>query len=311
VNTNGRDYLLDCLAAIERVHPPGVEHEVLVLDNASADGSAEAVRERHPGARLFALERRTGKADNDSLLLREARGRYCLLLNEDSELQEGAVQALLDALEADPGAAAAGAQLLTSGGEPTACAWRLPDIPWALAAAVFVQDPVAVQSSGGRLREVGWVQSSAMLVRREAAEQVGWLDGDFFVYSDETDFCKRLGDAGWRILFAPAARAVHHDQLGTDAASMRRRIVEFHRNRDLYFRKHGLTLTRLVWKACWTWAYLARAAVAALVPGRDARRYLLHALQELFPDRGEGIRDAAEAHNRNLADNVRVRHGAR
>jgi GT2 family glycosyltransferase len=311
VNTNGRDYLLDCLAAIGRVHPPGVEHEVLVLDNASADGSAEAVRERHPEVRLFALERRTGKADNDSLLLREARGRYCLLLNEDSELQEGAVQALLDTLEADPGAAAAGAQLLTSGGEPTACAWRLPDIPWALAAAVFLQDPVAVQSSGDRVREVGWVQSSAMLVRRAAAEQVGWLDGDFFVYSDETDFCKRLRDAGWRILFAPTARAVHHDQLGTDAASMRRRIVEFHRNRDRYFRKHGLTLTRLVWKACWTWAYLARAAVAALVPGRDAQRYLLHARQELFPGRGEGVRDAAEAHNRSLGNNVPARHGAR
>ena len=311
MNTNGRDYLLDCLAAIERVHPRGVEREVLVLDNASADGSAEAVRERHPEARLFALERRTGKADNDSLLLREARGRYCLLLNEDSELQDGAVQALLGALEADPGAAAAGAQLLTSGGEPTACAWRLPDIPWALAAAVFLQDPVAVQSSGGRVREVGWVQSSAMLVRRDAAEQVGWFDGDFFVYSDETDFCKRLRDAGWRILFAPAARAVHHDQLGTDAASMRRRIVEFHRNRDRYFKKHGLTLTRLVWKACWTWAYLARAAVAALVPGRDAQRYLLHARQELFPGRGEGIRDAAEAHNRSLGNNVPARHGAR
>ena len=161
------------------------------------------------------------------------------------------------------------------------------------------------------MREVGWVQSSAMLVRRDAAEQVGWLDGDFFVYSDETDFCKRLRDAGWRILFAPAARAVHHDQLGTDAASMRRRIVEFHRNRDRYFRKHGLTLTRLVWKACWTWAYLARAAVAALVPGRDARRYLLHARQELFPGRGEGIRDAAEAHNRSLGNNVPARHGAR
>ena len=311
MNTNGRDYLLDCLAAIERVHPRGVEREVLVLDNASADGSAEAVRERHPEARLFALERRTGKADNDSLLLREARGRYCLLLNEDSELQDGAVQALLDALEADPGAAAAGAQLLTSAGDPTACAWRLPDIPWALAAAVFLQDPVAVQSSGGRVREVGWVQSSAMLVRRDAAEQVGWFDGDFFVYSDETDFCKRLRDAGWRILFAPAARAVHHDQLGTDAASMRRRIVEFHRNRDRYFKKHGLTLTRLVWKACWTWAYLARAAVAALVPGRDAQRYLLHARQELFPGRGEGIRDAAEAHNRSLGNNVPARHGAR
>ena len=301
VNTGGRDYLLDCLAAIERTHPDGVEHEVLVLDNASGDGSAEAVRERHPDVRLFALDRREGKADNDSRLLEAARGRHCLLLNEDSELRDGAVSALLDALESDAGAAAAGAQLLTSEGEPTACAWRLPDIPWALAAAVFMQDRVAVQSTGSEVREVGWVQSSAVLVRREAAEQVGWLDGDFFVYSDETDFCRRLKDAGWRILFVPGARAVHHDQLGTDSAAMMRRIVEFHRNRDLYFRKHGMHLTRLVWKVCWTWAYLVRAAAAAVLPHRDPRRYLLHARQELMPRRGEGIREAAEAHNRGLA----------
>ena len=301
VNTGGRDYLLDCLAAIKRTHPDGVEHEVLVLDNASGDGSAEAVRELHPDVRLFALERREGKADNDSRLLKAARGRYCLLLNEDSELRDDAATALLAALDSDPGAAAAGAQLLTSEGEPTACAWRLPDIPWALAAAIFGQERVAVQSTGTEVREVGWVQSSAVMVRRAAAEQVDWLDGDFFVYSDETDFCRRLRDAGWRILFVPGARAVHHDQLGTDSAAMRRRIVEFHRNRDLYFRKHGMHLTRLVWKICWTWAYLVRAAAAAVLPDRDPRRYLLHARQELLPGRGEGIREAAEAHNRGLA----------
>jgi len=301
VNTGGRDYLLDCIAAIERTHPGAVEHELLVLDNASGDGSAEAVRELHPDVRLFALDRREGKADNDSRLLKAARGRYCLLLNEDSQLREGAAAALLEALERDPTAAAAGAQLLTSRGEPTACAWRLPDIPWALAAAVFSHERVAVQSTGSEVREVGWVQSSAMLVRRSAAEQVGWLDGDFFVYSDETDFCRRLRDTGWQILFVPSAQAVHHDQLGTDSAAMRRRIVEFHRNRDLYFRKHGMHLTRLVWKACWTWAYLARAAAAAVLPHRDPRRYLLHARQELMPGRGEGIREAAEAHNRGLA----------
>jgi GT2 family glycosyltransferase len=286
VNTGGRDYLLECLAAIERTHPEGVEHEVLVLDNASGDGSAEAVRELHPDARLFALDRREGKADNDSRLLKAARGRYCLLLNEDSELRDGAAAALLAALDGNPAAAAAGAQLLTSEGEPTACAWRLPDIPWALAAAVFRHERVAVQSTGTEVREVGWVQSSALLVRRAAAEQV---------------VCRRLRDAGWRILFVPGAQAVHHDQLGTDAAAMRRRIVEFHRNRELYFRKHGMHLTRLVWKACWTWAYLARAAAAAVLPGRDPRRYLLHARQELMPGRGDGIREAAEAHNRGLA----------
>jgi N-acetylglucosaminyl-diphospho-decaprenol L-rhamnosyltransferase len=298
VNTNGRDDLMACLEAIGRTHPDGVEHEVLVLDNASDDGSAEAVRERFPDARLFALERRTGKAENDSLLLREARGRYCLLLNEDSELREGAARALLQVLEADPRAAAAGAQLLTSDGRPTACAWRLPDAGWALAAAVFLHDRYAVQSRGGETREVGWVQSSAMLVRRSAAEQVGWLDPDFFVYSDETDFCKRLHDAGWRILFVPSALAVHHDQLTTDEGAMRRRIVEFHRNRDLYFRKHGMPLTRALWRVCWTWAYLVRAAAALMLPGHDPRRYLIHARQQLVPGSGEGIREAAAAYNR-------------
>ena len=271
---------------------------MLVLDNASDDGSVEAVRAAGHDLRLIALERRAGKAENDSRLLQEARGRYCLLLNEDTELREGCTRALLDALESDPRAAAAGAQLLTGAGRPTACAWRLPDIPWALAAAVFMHDRVAVQSRGAAVREVGWAQSSALLVRREAARQVGWLDPDFFVYSDETDFCKRLRDAGWRILFVPQAQAVHHDQLSTDTAAMRRRIVEFHRGRDLYFRKHRMPLTRLVWRVCWTWAYLVRAAAATVLPDHDPRRYLLHARQQAFPGHGEGIREAAREYNR-------------
>jgi N-acetylglucosaminyl-diphospho-decaprenol L-rhamnosyltransferase len=271
---------------------------VLVLDNASDDGSADAVRASRHEVRLIALERRAGKAENDSRLLEEARGRYCLLLNEDTELRDGCTRALLDALDSDPGAAAAGAQLLTSDGRPTACAWRLPDIPWALAAAVLLHERVAVQSRGEHVREVGWAQSSALLVRREAAERVGWLDRDFFVYSDETDFCRRLRDAGWRILFVPGAEAVHHDQLSTDAAAMRRRIVEFHRGRDLYFRKHRMPLTRLAWRVCWTWAYLIRAAAATVLPGHDPRRYLLHARQQAFPGGGEGIREAAEEYNR-------------
>jgi N-acetylglucosaminyl-diphospho-decaprenol L-rhamnosyltransferase len=302
VNTNGRDWLLACLEAIERTHPAGVAYEVLVLDNASEDGSGQAVREAYPAARLIALDRRAGKAENDTRLLREARGELCLLLNEDTELREGATRALLDALEGDPRAAAAGAQLLTSSGEPTACAWRLPNAGWALAGAVFLHDSYAVQSRGSSVRRVGWVQSSAMLVRREAAEQVDWLDADFFVYSDETDFCWRLHDAGWRILFVPQAQAVHHDQLSTDAAAMRRRIVEFHRGRDLYFRKHRMHVTRLLWKLCWTWGFLVRAAAATVLPGHDPRRYWMHAQQQWNPARGEGIREAAEAYNRRLAD---------
>jgi N-acetylglucosaminyl-diphospho-decaprenol L-rhamnosyltransferase len=301
VNTNGREYLLACLDAIGRTHPDRLEHEVLVLDNASDDGSGTAVRERHPEARLIERRTRVGKAENDTRLLREARGRYCLLLNEDSELQPGAAEALVDALEADPGAAVAAAQLLSTEGDAKACAWRLPGVGTALLTAAFMQRRFVVQSHGNATRPVGWVQSSAMLVRRDAAAGVGYLDSDFFVYSDETDFCKRLGDAGWRILYVPGARAVHHDQLITDPVARSRRTVEFQRNRDLYMRKHHSALARGAVRALTAWFYAVRALVAPL-KGGGSRWYLLHARQALSPSRGEGIREAAEAFNRQRAE---------
>jgi N-acetylglucosaminyl-diphospho-decaprenol L-rhamnosyltransferase len=293
VNTNGRKHLLACLDAIERTHPGGVEREILVLDNASEDGSAEAVREWAGEVRLIALEQRVGKAANDSTLLREARGGYCLLLNEDSELQPGAAEALLAALEGDPAAAAAGAQLLDSGGQPVSCAWRFPGVGTALAGAVFLHRRLTVQSVGARTRSVDWAQSSALLVRREAAAEVGYLDPAFFVYYDECDFCKRLAEAGWRTLFVPAAEAIHHDQLSTDLAVGLPRIVEFHRNRDLYMRKHHGRTAALAVRLLTTWAYALRALAAATAPNRSARVMWAHARQALFPSRGESLRDRA------------------
>jgi N-acetylglucosaminyl-diphospho-decaprenol L-rhamnosyltransferase len=300
VNTNGREFLLACLEAIARTTPPGLEHEILVLDNASGDGSAEAVRGHDGDIRLIALDRREGKAANDSRLLQEARGEFCLLLNEDSELQPGAVAALVGALRSDREAAAAGAQLLTADGDEVPCAWRLPGVDTALAGAVFLHRRYSVESGGTATRPVGWVQSSAMLVRREAAEQVGWLDSDFFVYSDETDFCKRLADAGWRILHVPSARAIHHDQMAQDAAGSERRIVEYHRNRDLYLRKHLGGFRAFLLRPLLAWPYLLRTAAALLLPGHEPRRYWLHARQALSPGSGDGIREAAESYNRRL-----------
>ncbi len=293
VNTNGRELLIACLSAIERTHPAGVEREILVLDNASEDGSAEAVRELGGGIRLIALERRAGKAENDSTLLREAKGRYCLLLNEDSELRPGAAEALMAALDADPRAAAAGAQLLDSTGAPVACAWRFPGVGTALAGALFLHRLLTVQSKGPDTRAVDWAQSSALMVRREVATQVDYLDPDFFVYYDECDFCKRLADADWRTLYVPAGEAVHHDQLSTDLAAGLPRIVEFHRNRDLYMRKHHGRAAAMAVRILTAWSYAVRAVAAAVVPNHPAPVYWAHARQALFPDRGESIRDRA------------------
>jgi N-acetylglucosaminyl-diphospho-decaprenol L-rhamnosyltransferase len=293
VNTNGRDYLLACLAAIEATHPPEMEREILVLDNASEDGSAEAVRALGGEIRLIALERRTGKAENDSTLLREARGEYCLLLNEDSELRPGAAAGLAAALDADPRAAAAGPQLLDSDGDPVPCAWRFPGVLTALVGALFLHRRLTVQSGARETRRVDWAQSSALMVRRQAAAEVGYLDPDFFVYYDECDFARRLAGAGWHSLFVPAATAVHHDQLSTDLAAGLPRIVEFHRNRDLYMRKHHSRPAAWAVRLLTAWTYAARALAATVLPRQPAAIFWAHARQALFPGRGESLRDRA------------------
>ena len=305
VNTDGRDHLLACLDAIRRTHPSGVEHEILVLDNASGDGSADAARDWAHDAgetamRVIGRDRRAGKAENDSLLLREARGELCLLLNEDAELLPGATAELIAALGADPGAAAAGAGLLDPDRNPLPCAWRLPGIGTALAGALFLHRALVTESGGDETREVGWVQSAAMLVRRAAANQVSYLDPTFFVYSDETDFCKRLHDAGWRILHVPAAEAIHHEQLATDRTRGARRVTEFHRGRDLYMRKHAGPARAALHRLLSAWAYVPRAIAALVLPGHSPGWYWLHARRALRPWATEGLREAAEAYNRRL-----------
>jgi len=295
VNTNGREYLLACLAAIEATHPAGVEREILVLDNASTDGSADAVRALGGEVQLIEQPRPTGKAANDSLLMERAKGRYCLLLNEDSEVKPGTASVLMAALDADPQAAAATPQLLGSDGAPYPCAWRFPGVGTALAGALFLHRWLTVQSTGKVTRRVDWAQSSALMVRREAAAQVGFMDPDFFVYYDECDFAKRLAEAGWHDLFVPGAAAVHHDQLSSDLAVGLPRIVEFHRNRDLYMRKHHGRIAALAVRGLTAWSYALRALAATVIPGQPAEIYRAHARQALFPARGAGIKERAEA----------------
>jgi N-acetylglucosaminyl-diphospho-decaprenol L-rhamnosyltransferase len=298
VNTGQRELLLRCLDAIARERralPFGVE--TLVLDNGSDDGSAQAAGEHPVTDELIALELRRGKAQNDSELLRRARGRYCLLLNEDSELEPGATAALYAALDSRPDAACAGAALIRPDGVAQASAWRFPSVTSAFAGALFMHRLFTVQSRGDGVRKVDWSQSSALLVRREAAAAVDWLDEQFFVYSDEVDFQKRLHDAGWVSLYVPQARAIHHEQLTTGAIP-RRRIVEFHRNRDRYMRKHHGPAAAAAVRFLTFVAYAIRALTAVVLPNRSAGRMWAHAVAALLPGRGEGVREAAAEYNR-------------
>jgi N-acetylglucosaminyl-diphospho-decaprenol L-rhamnosyltransferase len=292
--TNARDAAVACVESIERSHPDGVEREILVLDNASDDATAEALAGRG-GVRVLRQERRAGAAENRNALLHEARGELCLLLDEDTEVPDRTVAALVAALEADAGAAVAGPQLVYPDGSASPCAWRLPGVGTALAQLFFVGGVFVTESGGSGVRGVGWVQSAAMLVRREAVLAIGGYDEEFFLYSDETDLQKRLHDAGWRVLHVSGAVVVHHEQLSSGGDA--RRIVQFHRGRDLYMRKHHSGAAVVACRMLWSLSYLMRTAIAMVRPGAGVGPYLLHARQALRPWRGEGIAEAALAFN--------------
>ena len=274
-----------------------------MLDNASDDGSAEPSRlDRRCGRfgeRVRLIERDRARRQGRKRHAAAARGAAascCLLLNEDSELRPGAAAALIAALGADPGAAAAGAQLLDPAGNPQPCAWRLPGLGTvARRRRSSCTGSLVTESGGAETRQVGWVQSAAMLVRREAAEQVGYLDPGFFVYSDETDFCKRLRDAGCEILYVPAARAdppraARHRPLrrraprrpsSTAAAtSTCESTTAARRPRSPACSRPG--------------RYLPRALAALVLPGHDPGWYLAARPPRPAPGQGEGLREAAD-----------------
>jgi GT2 family glycosyltransferase len=298
VNTSKRELLAKGLDAIarEQVSLPFAT-EVLVLDNGSRDGSAQMARAHPVVDELIALPRREGKAFCDSELLRTARGRYALLLNEDSELQPGATLSLHEALEQHPEAACAGARLVRPDGTAQPCAWRFPTPLTALAGAVGLHRVLVAQSKGSRTREVDWCQSSALLVRRSAAAEVDYLDEAFFVYSDEVDFAKRLRGAGWHSLYVPQAVAVHAEQLST-GADARPRIVELSRNRNRYMLKHHSRVAARVVRWLTAWSYAVRAVVAIFLPHHSPRRYWMHVEATLRPERGRGLRELAAEYNR-------------
>jgi len=295
VNNDGREYLLECLAAIERHGMPGITSETLVLDNASTDGSVHAIMEKHPDVEIIQLVKKAGKAENDTTLMEKARGRYCLLLNEDTELKPGSVEALYESMEADPEAGAAGAQLFDGEDRPYACAWKFPGVETAIIGALFLHGRLTVQSQGQLTRKVDWAQSSALMVRREAAEKIGWMDPQFFVYYDECDFARRLLDAGWHTLYVPGAEAIHHNQLSTDLTSGLPRIVEFHRNRDLYMRKHHNRVAALTVRLLTSWTYGLRTLASLVMPKAPTNVYAAHTRQALFPYSGESLHDRADA----------------
>jgi N-acetylglucosaminyl-diphospho-decaprenol L-rhamnosyltransferase len=289
VNTNSRELLLECLETV-----PRDAAEIVVLDNASEDGSAEAVRERFPDVRVIAQEFRAGFGANHNTVIRATEGRYVYVLNEDTTSDDWAFARIVGYLDANPRVAALGPRLVYPNGRLQDSAWRFPT-PLVSALGLLTVGKVGVKQSGGeRPHPVDWVMGAALVLRREALDEVGLFDEEFFLYSEEVDLQFRLRQAGWEVHYFPEAAVVHHESQFS-AEIPERRINEMWRSRHRYWQKHhsgaGARLAALATGG----QYALRAAVAPLAH-RSARRMLLHT-RDAWRVTGPGLRELADDWN--------------
>jgi len=274
VSFNRADLLVRCLESVF-ADSKGLDLEVIVVDNASADGSAEMVASRFPDIRLIANCENVGFGQANNQAFELASGRFVLMLNPDTVVRPGSLRDLVRFGDAHPEAGVVGARLEEEDGTFQHSAFRFPD--WKQALFGFF-DVVPLDSAvNGRYHPdqfARWFAAehllgACLLLRREALEQVGPLDPAYFMYFEETDLCMRLRQSGWQNLFTPAATIVHVRAASTSTVS-ERMSVEFHRSQALFYRRHYglggyLLLKAIVWPGI---GYRLARSLRAFVRGR-------------------------------------------
>jgi GT2 family glycosyltransferase len=256
VSYNTRQMTLECLRTLY-ANAGGAELEVFVVDNASNDDSAEAIRDAFPQAHVIRNEQNVGFGPANNQAIRLATTDYILLLNSDAFLRPHAIERLIAYLDVHPDAAIVGPRLLNRDESLQRSCYRFPT-PWRMACEYLLLTAAFPNSrwvgdyrawAHDTEREVDFVIGACMLVRRAAIQHAGLFDEDFFFYSEETDWCRRFKLAGWKICFTPVAE-VQHLNGASGAAQADAVFNEFRRAQERFIRKHdgpvGLALVRIV-----------------------------------------------------------------
>jgi GT2 family glycosyltransferase len=205
VSFNARAHLERCLQSLHD-SPPSRLREIIVVDNASSDGSADAAR-RWPAVRVIETGANVGFAAGNNVGIRASSGEYLLLLNSDTEVPPGAVDALATALDRDPSVAVVGPRLVDPGGRAELSIGPMVG-PWAELRQKLLM-PARAEQLARRRQFPDWVSGACLLVRRADAEAVDLLDERFFMYLEDVDFCAAIRARGRRVLFTPDVEVTH------------------------------------------------------------------------------------------------------
>jgi len=269
VSWNTREILRDCLRSVYE-HGGAVRCQVIVIDNASADGSAEMVRHEFPEAQLITNADNRGFAAANNQGMAVAEGRYVLLLNSDTVVLDGAIAKTVVFADAHPDVAVVGCRVMNPDRTLQPTCFTYPSLLNMVLSATYLYKLFPRSRLFGRERMTWWqrddvrdvevVTGCFMLVRREAIEQVGVMDEQFFMYAEETDWCYRFRQAGWRLVFSPVGEIIHlggqsSKKVGVEmTVQLRLSILRFLR------KHHGRAYHRL---AC----LLTLVSLAVRIPG--------------------------------------------
>jgi hypothetical protein len=247
VSFNGRDYLRRCLASLLG-HTKGVSCEVIVVDNASWDGSAQMVEAEFPQVALIRLPVNVGFAAGCNRGIERAAGEFVLLLNPDTELAEDALSPMVAYCRQNPSVGLLGPKLLNSDGSLQLSCRRFPSHMTSLfnrqsiLTRLFPGNPFSrrylmTDWAHDRIEPVDWLSGACVMLRREMVERIGAMDEGYFMYIEDVDLCYRAHQAGYEVVYFPQVAVTHH--IGRSTETMpNRSIVQWHRSMWRYYRKH-------------------------------------------------------------------------
>ena len=246
VSWNAKGYLEECLQSLLEA-PPSRSMEILVVDNASTDGSPEMVEAKFPQVRLIRSARNLGFAKANNLAIRESRGKYISLVNSDVKVLPGCLDALADYLDQHSAAGNVGPRILNPDMTMQSTCRQFPGL-WnnfctstGLASAFkksrFLAGEHMFFFPHDRVKEVDVLVGCLWMLRREAVVQVGLLDERFFMYGEDLDWCRRSWNAGWKVVFVPTGLAIHH-RGGSSGSQPVRLAVAQQSSVIRYWRKH-------------------------------------------------------------------------
>ena len=246
-NYNTSDLLRACFASMgERLGTPWLE--VILVDNASADDSVAMTRAHFPAVKVLEQTRNEGFAHANNRGIREARGRYLLILNSDTEIVGDALEKMRDAMDAQTDIGALGARLLNTDGTVQLSCRSFPSYRtalfhrYSLMTRLFPRNRYSAEYlmtdwNHDETADVDWVSGACLMARRKTLDEVGLLDEGFFMYSEDVDWCYRMKQAGWRIVYFPQAEVRHH--IGRSTRKVPYRMTyERHRSMWRFYRKH-------------------------------------------------------------------------